>query len=231
MNTPSYTRHRFPSPIISYAFWLYHRFSLSFRDVEGLLAERGIAVSYESVRYWCRKFGTVYARRLRNKEGRLGDTWHLDELFVTIRGERDYLWRAADQDGDTIDILLQNRRDRQAAKRFFRKLLKAHKDLVSTGLSPTSWEATAAHRELIPTIPHATGQYENNRVEVSHQPTRQRERQMRRFKSVGQAQRFLSIHAAVQNLFRVGRHLLRSCHHRLLRDRAFECWQQVTSIS
>ena len=124
MDTPNYTRHRFPAPIIGHAIWLYHRFSLSFRDVEDLLAERGVTVSYESIRSWCRKFGTVYARRLRKREGRLGDIGHLDELFVRIRGERYYLWRAVGQDGDTIDILLQKRRDRQAAKRFFRKLLK-----------------------------------------------------------------------------------------------------------
>ena len=230
MDTPNYTRHRFPAPIIGHAIWLYHRFSLSFRDVGDLLAERGVTVSYESIRSWCRKFGTVYARRLRKREGRLGDIGHLDELFVTIRGERYSLWRAVDQDGSTIDILLQKRRDRQAAKRFFRKLLKGQGSVPNKLVTDKLSSYRAAHGELIPTIPHATGQYENNRVEVSHQPTRQRERQMRRFKSVGQAQRLLSIHAAVQNLFRVGRHLLPSCHHRLLRDRAFECWQQVTSI-
>ena len=223
---PSYRGHRFPAEIISYSVWLYHRFTLSLRDVEDLLAERGIRVSYESVRYWCLKFGTVYARRLRKREGRLGDIWHLDELFVTIQGKRCYLWRAVDQDGDTIDILLQKRRDRKAAKRFFRKLLRGQGSVPNRLITDKLRSYRTAHREPIPSVPHQTRQYMNNRPEVSHQPTRRRERQMRRFKSPGQAQRFLSVHAAVQNLFRVGRHLLRSCHHRLLRDRAFDRWRQ-----
>ncbi len=123
-HTPSYHGYRFPPEIISHAIWLYHRFCLSFRDVEDLLAERGIIVSYESIRQWCRKFGPAYARALKRRQGHLGDTWHLDELFVTIQGQRQYLWRAVDQDGDVIDILLHPRRDRRVAARFFRKLLK-----------------------------------------------------------------------------------------------------------
>ncbi len=122
--TLSYRGHRFPTDIISHAVWLYHRFCLSFRDVEDLLAERGITVSYETIRQWCRKFGTEYARSLKRREGRLGDTWYLDEVFVNIQGQRQYLWRAVDQDGDVIDLLVQPRRDRRAAERFFRKLLK-----------------------------------------------------------------------------------------------------------
>ena len=120
----SYHGYRFPPEIISHAVWLYHRFCLSFRDVEDLLAERGVTVSYEAIRQWCQTFGLNYARRLRRRRGRLGDTWYLDELFVTIRGQRQYLWRSVDQDGDVIDILVQSRRDRRAAARFFRKLLK-----------------------------------------------------------------------------------------------------------
>jgi putative transposase len=119
-----YPRHRFPPAIINHAVWLYYRFTLSFRDVEDLLAYRGITVSYESIRHWCETFGLAYARRLRQRAGRVGDTWHLDELFVTIRGQRQYLRRAVDQDNEVIDILLQPRRDRHAAARFFRKLLK-----------------------------------------------------------------------------------------------------------
>ncbi len=126
MNTkkPSYQRHRFPSEIISHAVWLYHRFCLSFREVEELLAERGVTVTYETVRQWCQKFGPDYARKLKKRQGRLGDTWHIDEVFVTIQGERHYLWRAVDQDGDTIDILVQRRRHQRAAEAFFRRLLK-----------------------------------------------------------------------------------------------------------
>jgi putative transposase len=120
----AYRGHRFPPEVISYAVWLYHRFTLSFRDVEDLLAERGITVSYEAIRNWCMKFGPTYARALRRKQGRHGDVWHVDELFITIRGERHYLWRAVDQDGDVIDILVTKRRDRRAAKRFFLRALK-----------------------------------------------------------------------------------------------------------
>ena len=132
--TPSYRGYRFPPGIISHAIWLYHRFCLSFRDVEDLLAERGITVTYETIRQWCRKFGPEYARRLKRRQGRLGDTWHLDELFVTIQGHRHYLWRAVDQDGDVIDILVQPRRDRRAAERFFRKLLKGQGGVPSVHL-------------------------------------------------------------------------------------------------
>ena len=117
-STPSYRGYRYPPEIISHAVWLYHRFGLSLRDVEDILAERGIAVSYETIRQWSRKFGTEYARKLKRRQGRLGDTWHLDELFVTIQGKRQYLWRAVDQDGDVLDILVQSRRNRRAAERF-----------------------------------------------------------------------------------------------------------------
>ena len=120
----SYRRHRFPPEVISHAVWLYHRFCLSLRDVEDLLAERGVIVSYEAIRSWCAKFGPEYARKARRRQGRLSDIWFLDELFVTIQGQRHYLWRAVDQDGDVIDILVQRRRNASAARRFFRKLLK-----------------------------------------------------------------------------------------------------------
>ena len=122
--TPSYVGYRFPPEIISHAVWLYYRFCLSFRDVEDLLAKRGVIVFHETIRQWSRKFGAEYARKVKRREGRLGGTWHLDELFVMIQGERQYLWRTVDQDGDVIDILVQSRRNRHAAERFFRKLLK-----------------------------------------------------------------------------------------------------------
>ncbi len=208
--------------------WLYHRFCLSFRDVEDLLAERDVAVSYEAIRQWCQTFGRDYARRLRRRRGRLGDTWYLDELFVTIQGRRQYLWRAVDQDGDVIDILVQSRRDRRAAVRFFRKVLKGQGRSPHRLITDKLRSYSAAHRLVMPSVTHSTEQYENNRAEVSHQPTRQRERQMRRFKSARHAQRFLSVHGLVLNLFRVGRHLLRSAHHRLLRTRAFAEWDAVT---
>jgi putative transposase len=196
MNTdaPSYHGYRFPPEIISHAVWLYHRFCLSFRDVEDLLAERGILVSYETIRQWCRKFGPEYARRLKRRQGRLGDTWHLDELFVNIRGQQHYLWRAVDQDGDVIDILLQPRRDRRPVERFFRKLLKGQGREPRRLVTDKLRSYAAAHRTIMPSVTHDTSQYANNRAEVSHEPTRQRERGMRRFKSMAQAQRFLSVH-------------------------------------
>ncbi len=227
-DTPNYHGYRFPPEIISHAVWLYHRFCVSFRDVEELLAQRGITVSYEAIRLWCFKFGLEYSRGLKRRQGRLGDTWYLDEVFVTIRGERQYLWRSVDQDGDVIDILVQPRRDRKAAKRFFRKLLKGQGSVPRRLVTDKLRSYGAAHRTVMPSVVHSTKQYENNRAEVSHQPTRQRERQMRRFHSPGQAQRFLSVHGLVQNLFRVGRHLLQACHHRDLRGRAFLTWDAVT---
>ena len=226
----AYHGYRFPHEIISHAVWLYYRFSLSFRDVEDLLAQRGIVVSYETIRQWCEKLGPGYAARLKRRQGRLGDTWHLDEVFVTIRGQRQYLWRAVDQDGDLIDILVQPRRNRRAAEKFFRKLLKGQgcepRRLVTDKLRSYA----AAHRVVMPSVIHDTLQYANNRAEVSHQPTRRRERQMQRFKSAAQAQLFLAVHGRVGNLFRVGRHLLRSVHHRFFRERAFQVWNAVTSI-
>ena len=227
-HTPSYRGYRFPPEIISHAIWLYHRFCLSFRDVEDLLAERGIIVSYETIRQWCQKFGPEYARRLKRRQGRLGDTWHLDELFVTIHGQRRYLWRAVDQDGDVIDILVQPRRDRHAAERFFRKLLKGQGREPRRLVTDRLRSYAAAHRTIMPSVAHDTSQYANNRAEVSHEPTRQRERGMRRFKSMAQAQRFLSVHGITQNLFRVGRHLLRAANYRMLRARAFVVWNAVT---
>ena len=226
--TPSYHGYRFPPEIISHAVWLYYRFCLSFRDVEDLLAKRGVLVSYETIRQWCRKFGAEYARKLKRREGRLGDTWYLDEVFVTIQGQRQYLWRAVDQDGDVIDILVQPRRNRRAAKRFFRKLLKGQGSEPRRLVTDKLRSYSAAHRDVMPSVVHDTKRYANNRVEVSHQPTRQRERQMRRFKSAAQAQRFLSVHGVILNLFRVGRHLLRPANHRMLRARSFLVWHEAT---
>ena len=226
----SYRGYRFPADIISHAVWLYYRFGLSFRDVEDLLAQRGITVTYEAIRQWCRKFGLDYARRLRRRRGRQGDTWHLDELFVRIQGRQQFLWRAVDEDGDVLDILVQSRRNRQAAKRFFRKLLNRQGREPRRLITDKLRSYSAARRAVMPSVVHITDPYANNRAEGSHQPTRQRERQMRRFKSAAHAQRFLSVHGPVQNLFRVGRHLLRAVHHRLLRTRAFGVWREVTCV-
>jgi putative transposase len=226
----TYKGHRFPPEIISHAIWLYYRFTLSFRDLEDLLAERGTTVSYEAIRYWCIKFGATYARSLRRKQGRLGDIWHVDEIFITIRGEHHYLWRAVDQDGDVIDILVTKHRDRQAAKRFFCKALKHQGQAPWQLMTDKLRTYRAAHREVFPSVVHRIGCYENNRAEVSHQHTREQERQMRRFKSLQQAQRFLTVHGLIQNLFRVGRHHLKAVHYRFLRGRAFSDWQEATCV-
>ena len=225
----SYRGYRFPREIISHGVWLYHRFSLSFRDVEELLAKRGVIVSYETVRQWCRKFGPEYARKLRRRQGRLGDVWHLDEVFVKIQGERHYLWRAIDQEGDVIDILVQRCRNARAAQRFFRKLLKGQECTPRRLVTDKLKSYGAARRMVIPTVEHDTTRYSNNRAEVSHQPTRQRERQMRRFKSAGQAQRFLAVHGVIRNLFNLGRHQLSPTNYRLLRMRSFKEWSAATA--
>jgi putative transposase len=227
-NTNGYRGYRFPREIISHGVWLYHRFSLSFREVEELLAKRGIIVSYETIRQWSRKFGPEYARSLKHRQGRLGDVWHLDEVFVNIQGQRHYLWRAVDQDGDVIDVLVQRYRNARAAKRFFRKLLKGQGSEPWQLVTDKLRSYAAAHRDVLPSVAHDTRQYANNRAEVSHQPTRQRERQMREFKSAGQAQLFLSVHGVIQNLFRLGRHQLRAANYRLLRARSFKEWSAAT---
>ncbi len=227
IQTPSYHRHRFPSEIISHAVWLYHRFCLSFREVEELLAERGITVTYETVRQWCRKFGSAYARKLKKRQGRLGDTWYLDEVFITIQGEQQYLWRAVDQDGDTIDILVQRRRNQCAAERFFRRLLKGQGGEPRWLVTDKLRSYDAAHRTVMPTVSHINHVYANNRAEVSHQPTRQQEYHMRGFSSATHAQRFLTLHGLTQNLFRLGRHLMQAVHYRLLRTQALEVWEEA----
>ena len=174
-DTPSYHGYRFPSPIISHAVWLDHRCGVSVRDVEDLLAQRGITVSYEAIRLWCLTFGSAYARRLTRRQGRLGDTWHVDEVFVTIQGQRRYLWCAVDHDGDVLEILVQSRRDCRAARHLFRKLLKSQECQPVRLVTDTLSSYRAAHRAVMPSVAHSTDRYANNRADVSHQPTRQRE--------------------------------------------------------
>ncbi len=187
-------------------------------------------MSYEAVRQWCLKFGQEFARKLRHRQVRLGDTWYMDEVFVTIRGERHYLWRAVDQDGQVLDILVQKRRDQRAAKRFFRKLLKGLRYIPRLLVTDRLGSYGVARRELLPGVGHCQDRRRNNRTEVSHQPTRHREHQMRQFKSPGQAQRFLSVHSPINNLFRLGRHLLPARHYRALRTQAFARWRDVIEL-
>ena len=186
-------------------------------------------MSYETVRRWSKQFGPNYARRLKKRHGRLGDTWFLDEVFVTIYSQRQYLWRAVDQDGDVIDILVQSRRNRHAAERFFRKLLKGQGKVRFRLVTDKLKSYRAPLRTIMPSVNHDTEQHANNRVEVSHQPTRQRERQMRRFKSPRHLQLFLSVHGVVLNLFRLSRHRLKAVHHRMLRSRSFATWEAITA--
>ena len=224
-----YKHHRFPPEIIQHAVWLYYRFNLSGRDIEDLLAKRGIAVSYESIRLWCIKFGSEYAKRLRRRHQGYGDTFFIDEVFVKIQGKQHYLWRAVDQDGEVVDVFLQARRDGKTATRFFKRLLKAHGGEPRKIVTDKLRSYGVAHRIFNPDTIHDTSQYANNRAELSHQPTRVRERGMRRFKSTHQAQRFLGTHAAVYNLFNLGRNLVSARNYRLLRQRAFASWEYATA--
>jgi putative transposase len=227
MNT--YKRHRFPPDVISHAVWLYYRFNLSHRDIEDLPAERGITVSREAIRLWCIKFGAIYTRRLKRKHRGYGDTFFIDEVFVKINGKQHYLWRAIDQDGEVVDVFLQARRDGAAAKRFFKRLLRSHGSEPRKIVTDKLRSYGVAHRELMPHVIHDTSQYANNRAEQSHETTRVRERGMWKFKSPGQAQRFLGAHAAVSNLFNLGRHLIRAEHYRNLRVSAFEEWGRAVA--
>ena len=190
--------------------------------------ERGVAVSHEAIRLWTLKFGAAYARRLRRCAGRHGDTWHLDEVFCKINGELVYLWRAVDQNGDTLGVLVQKRRNAKAARRFLRQLLKglgyAPRAIVTDKLSSYA----AACSATMSAVEHRRGGRLNNRAENSHQPTRERERRMRHFKSIRHAQRFLSAHGSIANHFRLLRHRLRACHYREIMDKRFKAWRKVT---
>ena len=224
-----YKHHRFPPEIIQYAVWLYHRFNLSHRDIEDLMSQRGIEVSYEAIRLWCNKFGPQFARRLRRKHQGYGDTFFIDEVFVRIQGQRHYLWRAVDQDGEAVDVFLQKRRDGKVAKRFFKRLLRKHKGDPRKIVTDKLRSYGVAHRELMPETIQDTSQYANNRCELSHEPTRVRERGMRKFKSMKQAQRFFGVHAAVYNLFNLGRHLISAENYRYFRLRAFATWESAVA--
>jgi putative transposase len=229
--TTSYKNHRFPVEIISQAVWLYFRFCLSFREVEELLSERGIQVTYEAIRKWCRKFGQPYANQLRRRRPRPSDKWQLDEMVLTIKGERHYLWRAVDQDGTVLDILVQRRRNKRAAKKFFRKLLKGLTYVPRVIITDKLKSYGAAKRELLPGVEHRQHRYLNNRAENSHQPTRQREQRMQRFKSPGHAQRFLSAYGPIAQHFRPRRHRFAAPAYRQEMKKRFQIWQAITGTA
>src|SRR6266576_7142170 len=229
MDQLSYSRHRFPPPVIQHSIWLYLRFTLSYRDVEELLAERGLEVSYETVRRWVLKFGSRIARRLRRSRPRPTDRWHLDEMVVRVAGRQMYLWRAVDHEGEVLDMLVQRRRDKRAALRLMRKLLRkqgfAPKLLVTDKLGSYA----SAFRQLRLSCPHEQGLRSNNRAENSHQPVRRRERKMQRFKSARSAQRFLIMHAAVHNTFNLQRHLVSRSTLRIFRAEAASDWRNAVA--
>jgi putative transposase len=225
-----YARHRFPAEVISHAVWLYFRFPLSLRMVEEMLAARGILVSHETVRQWALKFGQSFATQIRRRVPAPGDKWHLDEVVISIAGRKHWLWRAVDQHGFVLDVLVQNRRDAKAAKRLLRKLLKKQGMAPRVMITDKLASYAAAKREIMPGVEHRQHKGLNNRAENSHQPTRRRERIMKRFKSAGQAQRFLSVHDQVANLFR---HFANSnaAERRDARSQAFTAWTEVTGVA
>jgi putative transposase len=229
MRKISYTRHRFPPVIIQRAIWLYFRFPLSFRDVEEMLAERGIDVSYETVRRWMLKFGPAFAANIKASRPRPSGTWHLDEVFVRIGGKRTYLWRAVDDEGEVLEVLAQSRRNKHAALKLMRKLLKKQGYIPNVIVTDKLGSYAAALRELGLEHLHVTGGRLNNRAEVSHQPTRRRERRMGRFKSSGSMQRFLSVHDAIYNHFNLQRHLISRPILRQMRASEYVAWNEIVT--
>ncbi len=226
-----YAGYRFPAEVISHAVWLYFRFPLSLRMVDELLAARGITVSHETVRQWALKFGQAFANRIRRRLPQAGDKWHLDEVVVRIAGVQHWLWRAVDQTGTVLDILVQSRRDTQAAKRLLRKLLKRQCRTPRVLITDKLASYGAAKREVMPSVEHRKHRGLNNRAENSHQPTRRRERQMKRFKSAGQAQRFLSAHDGINNLFHLRRDHVTAVQYRAARTEAFAVWAEITGVA
>ena len=228
MQPVSYARHQFPPDIIRHAVWLYLRFTLSYRDVEELLAERGLEVSYETVRRWVLKFGPAFARNLRRLRPRPSAQWHLDEMAVVIGGKRLWLWRAVDSEGEILDMLVQPRRDRASALRLMRKLLRKQGYAPDVLVTDRLASYSCARRQLGLRARHELGLRKNNRAENSHQVVRRRERKMQRFKSAGSAQRFLSVQSAVHNTFALQRNLISRRTLRLFRAEATEQWARAT---
>jgi putative transposase len=225
-----YKTYRFPAEISSHGVWLYSRFCLSYRDVEALLFARGIRVTYEAIRKWCRTFGQPYANQWRRRRPRPGDTWHLDEVFLTINGQRRYLWRAVDQDGHGLDILVPRRRDTHAAETCFRKLLKGWAYVPRVMITDQLKSYGAAKREMLPRVEHRQHRDLHHRAEHSHQPTRQRERRMQGFKSSGHAQRFLAAYGPIVQHVRSRRHRLSASAYRQDMPQRFRAWQAIVSL-
>ena len=232
MNPISFKRHRFPPDVIRYAVWLYFRFTLSIRDVEELLAQRGIEVSREAVRCWVNKFGPLIAANLRRRRSPPTGRWHLDEMVVKIRGRRMYLWRAVDDEGGVLDVLVQKRRNKAAALKLFKRLLRNHGIHPETITTDKLSSYRAAARMLGLTDRHRPGgMRENNRAENSHLVIRRRERKQQTFKSQGSAQRFLSTHGPIYNTFNLQPHLIRRSTLRRFRAEAHAAWAEAAKAA
>lgn len=229
MKPLTFKRHRFPPQVIRHAMWLYFRFTLSFRDVEELLAERGIDVSYETIRAWTIKFGPQIAENLKARRPAPSPRWHLDEMFCAVGGKRLYLWRAVDDEGEILGTAMRPYRDVWTATKFLAELLAEQpvwpESITTDGLH----SYTGAMKRLKIKDLHRRGRLrDNKRAENSHLPIRRRERKMQKFKSLESAQRFLTTHAAVYNTFYTQAHLSRRKTLRLLRENAFRAWADAT---
>jgi transposase-like protein len=231
MRPISFRRHRFPPDIIRHSIWLYARFTLSYRDVEETLAERGLDISYETVRRWFLKFGPPIAANLRGARPQPSDHWHLDEMVIVIRGQRYWLWRAVDNEGEVLDFLVQRRRNARAAVRLMRKLLKRQGFAPTRIVTDKLRSYRSAFKLVGLTATHDKGLRANNRAENSHQPVRRREQKQQRFKSPGSAQRFLSVQSATYNTFYVQRHLLSRPIFKQLRTDTLDTWALATAAA
>jgi len=226
----SYKRHRFPRELIAHAVWLYYRFPLSFRLIEEMLLERGIFISYETIRRWSQKFGTAFARRLRRKRASAGDVWHLDEVRIVIRGQPHWLWRAVDQDGYILDEILQTRRNTKATRRLLTRLLNKQGARPKRIITDKLKSYGAAKRQLMACVEHRSHKGLNNRAENSHLPLRKRERVLQKFRSPGVCPRFISVFSAVRNLFVPPASIDNALSRHLHRLRAFAQWNNATDL-
>jgi putative transposase len=224
--------YRFPPEVISYAVWLYFRFPLSLRMVEEMPTARGVCVTYETVRQWGKKFGKIFADQIRQRAPARGDQGHMDEVVVSIAGEQHWLWRAVDQNGFVLDVLVQRRRDAQAARRLMKRLLKSAVTPPRVMITDKLRSYGAAKAKMGLRIEHRQHKGLNNRAENSHQPTRRPERIMKRFKSTRHAQRFLSVHDQVANLFHLPYPESVSADlRRASRERAFAAWCEISNAT
>lgn len=225
-----YRGYRFPAEVIQQAVWLYFRFPLSLRMVEDLLAARGIVVSHETVRCWAEKFGRIYASKIRRRAPQFGDKWHLDEVVISINGKKHWLWRAVDADGFVLDALVQGRRDRRAAEKLLRKLIRKQSRTPRVMVTDKLGSYGAARTGMGMNFEHRQHKGLNNRAENSHLPTRRRERIMKRFKSARHLQRFVSIHDPIANLHNFPRHAMSSSDYRALRSEAMVAWREIAEL-